>query len=332
MTQQPQGDAVGGASDTVVAAEPTLEDRFAAISGDEEKKPEEEVSDEAIAAEAEAQLSEGETVEETGEPEGAEPSIDPPVSWNAEEKEEFKTLPPAAQKVIARREAEREKFVQSKAQEAKQARSQVEQEAMQVIQRQSAQYAQQLQQLLPAIPEKPSYQLQIDDPIAFADQMEAHEYAVAQYNYVQHQIQQATVQAQQAEAEAQRLANEQIGSVLAEQFPEYLDPNEGPKLREQLGSIALELGYSAQQLANVDANDILAMRKVATYKSKADKYDALMAKQMEKVREAKNLPKVSRPGAARPAGTAANERYTADRQAMKRGDRDATVRVFDRFV
>jgi len=53
---------------------------------------------------------------------------------------------------------------------------------------------------------------------------------------------------------------------------------------------------------------------------------------MEKVREAKNMPRVSKPGTAQAPGAAANQRYTADREAMRRGDKDAASRVFGRFL
>jgi hypothetical protein len=119
---------------------------------------------------------------------------------------------------------------------------------------------------------------------------------------------------------------------LADQLPDYLDPSNGPKLQQELGSIALELGYSAEQIAEARAPDILAMHKASQWKAKAAKYDTLMAKKMETVRAAKDLPKVAKPGVAQPKGAAANQRYQADRQAMKSGDAEAAKRVFSNFV
>jgi hypothetical protein len=64
--------------------------------------------------------AEDSTVEEVLEPEAEtpqefEPFLQPPASWKADEKEMFKTLPLEAQKVIARRESERDKgFYQSR--------------------------------------------------------------------------------------------------------------------------------------------------------------------------------------------------------------------------
>jgi hypothetical protein len=63
----------------------------------------------------------------------------------------------------------------------------------------------------------------------------------------------------------------------------------------------------------------------------AAKYDKLMAQKMDRVRSAKDLPRVSRPGAAQPRGAAEGQRYQADRQAMRNGDKDAQ-RVFAKFL
>ena len=247
--------------------------------------------------------AEGESPEPTAEDvtdDEAETRIEPPVSWKAEEKEKFKALPRETQEYIAQREAERERFVQSKAQEATQAKANAEREALGQLAQFQQQQALALQQALPEVPPRPSYNLSVTDPIAFAEQMEAHERGIAQHNHVQQRIQFAHQQAQQAQAALHMQEQQETQTVLQQVFPEYLDPTTGPKLREQLGSIALELGYSPEQLAQVNAKDILAMRAVANLKAKADKYDTLMAKKMETVREAKNLPKVARPGSAQP--------------------------------
>lgn len=330
MTQQET--AVGGATDNdpVIAAEPTLEDRFAAFAEDTGEEGDEAPEQPPEAAEGD----EAPELDETElEAEGDEPSpIQAPVSWTAEEKEEFKNLPRAVQETLTRREAEREKFVQSKAQEARQTRHVVEQQAAEWRTSKLEADARLLADMLPPIPERPSYQLQAEDPYTFAQQMDWYENAVAQRNaiaqrYDQIQAEIGSVQKTTAE-QAQQLSHQ----ILQENFPEFLDPAKGPELKTKLTATALALGYSQEQLNSVDGHDILAMRTAHEWKTKSDKYDALMAKQMEKVREAKSLPRVSRPGSAPVRGAVANERYTADRQAMRDGNRDAAARVFGRFV
>ncbi len=327
MTQPEE--AVGGASDPVVAAEPTVEDRLSAAFGEQAEEPEKKPEDDPDAPQGEeGDLTAEDLEDDEGGEAGDDQPIAPPTSWTGENKAKFAELPRELQEYVAQRETEREKFVQSKAQEASKTRSEVVQETWAAVQQIRLQQAQVLQGLLPEIPRKPSNQLNVDDPIEYANQMDVYDWAVAQHQQVQQHLSFAQQEAQFALNEQVRLGNEQTGAVLAKEFPEYLDPTEGPKLREKLGSIALEVGYSAEQLAKVDATDILAMRKISDWKAKADKYDTLMAKKMEKVREAKDLPRVSRPGTAQPRGAAANQRYADDRKAMREGSRDAAIRVF----
>ena len=94
-----------------------------------EQKPE---GDEADAEEAPAQ-----------EEEQAE-SIDPPRSWNNEDREEFTKLPVEAQKIIARREQERESAISKVHQEGAERRKRAEAEASEF-----AAYKASLDQLLP---------------------------------------------------------------------------------------------------------------------------------------------------------------------------------------
>lgn len=239
--------------------------------------------------------------EEPEQPEA--PPIDAPLSWKAEEKEHFAKLPREAQEVIARREQERDRFVQTKAQEAAQARQQATAEAMQAVQQLRQQQAEELENVAAQIvPQRPPHRLMAEDPDAYADQMEAFEYWTAQRQHAQQLAHQRRQEAEyiQQQQDQQRAALEaqQTQAILSEHFPEYLDPNEGPKLREELGTVAIELGYSPEQLAAVDARDIIAMRKVRDLKVKADKYDALQANKMAAVREAKQLKPLAKPGNA----------------------------------
>jgi hypothetical protein len=323
MTQPEE--AVGGATDdTVIAAEPTIEDRFAAIADDE---PRDEEAPEAPAEDApEAEEPELEVEDEDL------PPIKPPVSWTAEEQEEFNSLPRALQETLTRREAEREKFVQSKAQEAKRIELTTQQQLVQQVSQAQEHYMQTLQSVLPELPEKPPAHLMAQDPHTYAAMMENYENAAAWHTHAAEQAQ--AIQQQQAAAyqQLQQLEDAHTHAVLSEQFPEFLDAEKGPELKQQLRSTALALGYSDDHLQRLNAHEILAAKKASEWKAKADKFDTLMAKQMDKVRQAKALPRVSKPGAAQPKGAVANERYQADRAAMRAGNKDAAIRVFSKFV
>jgi hypothetical protein len=318
MTEPDQ--AAAGADDPVIAAEPTIEDRLATLTDD---LPE-------AGAEDPVELA---GTEEAGEDDEQEiPPIAAPASWTAEEQEEFSRLPRTIQQTLTRREAEREKVVQARAREAGQARFQAEGEARAAIQQLQDTYAAQIQALLPAIPDRPSYQLQADDPRAFGEQMDAYEGAVAQHQWAQHQLQVLQQDRAAAEQAARAQDVQREVAALRETVPGWFDEAEGPKLRQRAGSIASELGYSAEQLHDASANEIAVLVKAGEWKGKADKLDALMVKKMETVGAAKGMPRVSKPGVPQGKEAIANRCYTADRQAMKRGDRDATTRVFKAFV
>ena len=328
MTQE--ATPVGGATDEpVIAAEPTLEDRLSAAAADPEnqKKPEDE-DDVPLNAES-PELTEEDVAEED---EADDSPITPPVSWTGENKEKFATLPRDVQEYIAQRETEREKFVQSKAQEAKLAESKAHAEAVESFKTVASTFAQQLVSLRVQLPERPSHQLQAEDPYEYAEKMDNYERAAQHNQWIEQQLRGVTHRTQQlAAADHQRKQAVSV-EVLSTDFPEYLDDAKGPEIRQRLGSTASALGYSEEQIAAADHNDIKAMKTATEWREKAEKYDRLMSKKMEKVREAKGLPRVSRPGTAQGPGAAANQRYTADREAMRKGDRDAAARVFSRFL
>lgn len=326
MTQPEE--AVGGSDEPIIAAEPTLEDRFASVS--EEENPEDGKDE---AEEAETELTEEDVAEEGEEGDDESlPPITPPVSWTGENKEKFAQLPRDVQEYIAQRETEREKFVQSKAQEAKFAEARVHAQVSEQFKSVATTFAQQLGALRVPLPDRPSHQLQADDPYTYAEQMDAYERAVAHNHWIEQQVGTVAAQLRQAQAADHHRDQAITLTVLQNDFPEYLDAEKGPEIRQRLGSTAQLLGYTAEQIAAADHHDIKAMKLATDWRDKAERYDKLMAKKMEKVREAKTMPKVSRPGTATGKGVVASQRYTADRDAMRKGDRDAAARVFGKFL
>lgn len=329
MTQQDT--AVGGATDndTVIAAEPSIEDRFAAITDDEQET--DPATDEA--PQGDEPIVEGEPELEADDIETDDlPPITAPDSWPDEDKTAFADLPRALQERVSAREKEREKFVQSKSREAAQATQAAEQRAVGIVQQIQQAQIQQLAALLPDVPEEPSAHLLVQDPQAYAAEMDYVRQMRGYRASIEQQIVQiaeAQKQGEQQSLQAQKTASMEL---LQQEFPELLDKEKGPELAKAIQSTGFALGYSDDQLANVDGHDVLALRTAMGWKTKAEKYDALMAKQMDRVRSAKELPRVSRPGSATTKGAVANQRYTADRQAMRNGDKDAAARVFSRFV
>lgn len=333
MTQPTQEGAVGDANAIVDAAELPIEDRFAAItdeeSGEGPQVKEVEAPEGEIPKGDEAELQAEDVTDDEAED---LPPIAAPVSWTADNRQKFAELPRDLQEYVAARESDRERFVQAKAQEAAQTRAHVEREALSHLAQLQSAAAEQLAHYAAHfdVPE-PDPRLITEDPESYAHQLEQHRYYAAQREQAQLQAEHAHGEAQRAEQALRSREAEEFCAILNQHFPEFLEPSNA-KLREELGSIARELGYPAEQLAEANANDVLAMKKASDWRAKAQKYDTLMAKKMEKVREAGKLPKVSRPGVAQGRGAAEGARYAADRQAMKSGDRDAAIRTFSRFI
>lgn len=323
MTQPDK--AVGGESD---APELTPEDRLNAVFGDDSEEQEEEEEEE-----EEDNLEESDSSEKEGEEEDGDlPPIDPPVSLSAEDKEAFKKWPRAAQEVFSKRINEVERGFHAKAREAASARQDVEQAAHQQLSGIERGYAERFQQLAAQIaPQRPNPALLQHDPQAFYSLQAKFEADVAQQQQLQQQAYDYAEQAKQREAliESQELARER--QLIAESFPELNDPTTGPKLQQELTAVARELGYSEELINHARAADVLAMRKAAEWKAKAEKLDQLNASKMAKARAAKGMPKMAVPGSTKAPGASRHKQYASDREAMRRGDNDATLRVLDAF-
>lgn len=226
------------------------------------------------------------------------PPIDPPVSWDAEAKEAFKNLPRDLQETVQKREVERERFVQAKAQEAAQAQRTAHLEALKVAEQIKAQAAEQLQSYARQFEvQPPSAALFTQNPEAYAQQLEAYQYYTAQRESAQRDAEkareeQAQIQAARAEHEAEMFRQQ-----LAAELPELLDPATGQELAKELNATAELLGFDPNEISDVSA--IKALKVTSEWKAKADKYDGLMKRKMERVRAGKSPPPITKPGTAR---------------------------------
>ena len=318
-----------------LAPEPTLEDRLNAAFNEVPEEEEEEAPEAADHVEGEEPDAE-EADEITEEDIEADlPPIDAPTSWTAEEKAAFAELPRTVQETVQRREAEREKFVQSKAQEAAQHQRAAYTQAAQAVSEMQEQAAQQLEwyaaQLNVAEPD-PS--LIASNPALYAQQVNAYRHYSAQRDAAQRQADEARQQAQHYQAVIQQQEQEEFHQRLTTELPEFFDEAKGPLLKQELAATAKSLGFSDEEVFRASASQIIALKRITDLSAKAEKYDALMRKQMERVRsgKAKSLPPVSKPGAAKSPGAHQNAQYQADRAAMRNGDKDATSRVLSALL
>ena len=328
---QPEG-AVGGEANTPAAETP--QDYFEQLAAEEfgiQDEPEEDP------APTEGEPTEDALEDEPTLEEEADdlPPIEAPVSWDAEAKELFKNLPREAQEIVAKREGERERFVQQKSQEATRAKTEAEQLAIQQLAQIEAGYAQNFQSLAEQLqPQRPNPALLQHDPQAFYAQQAAYESTIAQQQQLQQHAQRYAQQAQARAAQIEQQHNAEQHRIIVENFPEYADPTTGPELQRKLTAVAKRIGYSDELIASARATDILAMRTVADAFDKADKYDALQKSKMEKVRAAKGKPPVSaRPGVSQGGDTVrARTAQSALETALTSKNRDVQGAAFYQYL
>lgn len=292
-------------------------DRFEDFADYLEADKEEEDNSEGDEPEDDAEPEEGEAEDQPEEEEPEAPAIDPPVSWDADAKELFSQLPPELQAKVAQRESEREKFVQAKATEAAEARK----KASTAIETQTAlhqDYATHLETIanalvVPAPPANLAYQ----DQATYVAQLAQHQESMAQWQQLTAQAEQvrAQIAAQEQQATAAFYAAET--ERLATLIPEAADPVVRARVINEAHEFGISLGYAPDVVAKMDATDVLTLHQAAQWKAKADKYDSIQKGNMAKVRSAKTMPKVVKPGVAPTQGEIAANRSQAAWQNVK---------------
>lgn len=229
------------------------------------------------------------------------PSIEPPRSWSKEDKELFNSLPPETQQRVAERERSREsdflrrqteateksKALEAKEQAAEQARQQYESAAQNALRTLNAQVANEFADIKTH-----------DDVIKLAneDPFRAIQYRARMDQLASlHQEVQVNKQkkAQDEDARFKAWSKEQDDK-FSKQFPEFNDPEKGPKVRTAVTSYLKEIGVPEETLPRLWSNPLFrdAMFQRVIYEASrfhAAKQDAKSAVQAPK-------PQVQRPG------------------------------------
>jgi len=164
-------------------------------------------------------------------------------------------------------------------------------------------------------PQRPDPALAQYDPQAYIAQQAQYEAAKAQHDDFMQQVQSLGTDAEttMSEVEIQQRDRELMS------IPEV--QNEGT--REQFFSKAIEagktLGLDMNQIGHATAGELKALRQVADWREKADKYDAATARQMQRVRDGKKT-RTTKPNAAQPS-SAEGRGYRESRERLnKSGD------------
>jgi len=278
------------APDNAEQRDTTLEDLYP----DEGPKPEPEEENPEVNDEAQAEPEDDEIPDEDAEPE--DPAIERPKSWSKETEEEWSALPRNIQERIAERETERERFVNTKAQEAAQTENRVrqmaEQELAQFSEQQAMQYQMLAQQFFPKEPDDQLlYTGNPQDQVRYQQQQAEYRRGLAQQQQLQQAAQDHAQRAQRIRDDQDNAARQQDAERLRAEMPEWFDEEKHADLERELTAIASQF-YPKELLPEANASDLLALK---AFKELRDERDALQAQvdafnkaKMKPVREAKN--------------------------------------------
>lgn len=230
--------------------------------------------------------------------EPGEPAIAPPVSWDNDAKDLFAQLPPDLQAKVNEREAQRERALQSATTAAAEAKREAFVEANASFADQQRFYAAHLEQIAARFaPQRPDPALLAQDPQAFYELQALYEHEIGQHQALTQQSAQAQAEAQQRDAIARHHELIQDHATLGTHLGEdWTDAARRRDLLTGLEQVGAELGYSTALMREASATDILALKAVADWKAKAQKYDALQAGKPGAIRAARNAPRMARPG------------------------------------
>lgn len=283
----------------------------------------EESAEEADAAPPEQETS-GET-EEQDEP-AERPTINPPSSWTKDEKEAFKLLPPEHQQRIADRERTREVEIRRGQNEAAEIRKAAEAER-QAAEQARQQYEAALPNLVQAI--QSQFASEFSDVTTWDDVQRMAEndpIRYLRYDALQKQHANAQNEAQQAE---QRRAQEGTArfnaykdeqtKLFLEKAPEFADPENGPKLRQDVRTMLADVGMTDDELAaiwNQGAGVSLHDHRIQLIVRDAQKWRA--AQKAKQSVSAKQVPPAQRAGVTPSKGERAATSIQALESQLKR--------------
>jgi len=212
-----------------------------------------------------------------GEQQPAAAAIEPPQSWNAEEKQAFSQLPPALQQAVVRRESQREAVLTQRSQEAAEARNAFSAERQAAV-AQRVEYLQGLQKMMVlAAPEAAALEnidwvaVQAQSPAEYTRLHALREGMRARLGQIDAQFQQQ--QQQLAAGQQQQLAElvAKEAKALNERWPDFADEAKGTTLRKELSTYLRNGGFSSQEL------DTAYDHRLVVLATKAMLYDKQLA-------------------------------------------------------
>lgn len=181
-------------------------------------------------------------------------AIEPPQSWNAEEKQAFSQLPPALQQAVVRRESQREAVLTQRSQEAAEA-SRAFQAERQAAVAQRGEFLAGLQKMMVlAAPEAAALEnidwvaVQAQSPAEYTRLHALREGMRSRLGQIEAQFQQnqQLFAAQQQQQLAEHVAREAVK--LNESWPDFADEAKGSTLRKELSTYLSNGGFTPKEL------------------------------------------------------------------------------------
>ena len=234
-----------------------------------------------------------------------ESAIEPPISWTADAKEEFKQLPPSMQSRIAKRESERETCLATQSQKATDEAKRLEADRQQVANDRALQTRQFQTVLLQLAPDFQRFQntdwakLALEKPAEWAAQRQAFDDLQSRWNMATQQVA-GIQQQQQAEQEKQIKATIQAESEkLVAKVPEFADRAKLKAFGEDLAKHFAEL--TPAELGSItDHRQIMILRDALNWRHlQANKTAALAKRAQPNANPTRRLAPVPRQGNAR---------------------------------
>jgi hypothetical protein len=281
---------------------------------------EEAVIEEVDEEELEEDLATDEPVDEVEAPAETEvPAIDAPVSWDAEQKEVFSTLPPEAQKIVVAREGERDKGFQAKATElADEKRVMSEERQAMNIERQN--YAQTLSDKIGEQLKEPNIDLINPNsanynPELYHGEKTQFDNLVGMQQQAKQQVDYYAIEAKKTDDANKKAFWDERSNLLSKSLPEFIGD---AQYRDSVITYAKGLGYTDEGLQNsATEQDIVTINK-------AMQYDKIIAAKVGVGDKLKVVPKVVKPG-TRQVEPVATRRNKANMKAHKKSGNVASA-------
>lgn len=236
---------------------------------------------------------------------GESPAIEPPSGLTDDEREVFKSLPPAAQKMIERRERDRTTELRRGQDEVANKTKATEQERQRLAQA-ADQFIQLASTVDPIIAEGRQLdwaKLAAEDPAGYVQKNAAYQQRLG---YLQAAVQQS--QQFQAQQRSESMAREE--AALLTKIPEWRDPAKGAAAMEEIRKAAVDsYGFQPHEVATLpDHRMALVLKDALAFRKMQAAQRTAQAKQVVVV------PKVQKPGSGE---SAAQDRAKAMMQRVR---------------